>query len=262
MEITNKNIVAQLYTLRDFCKDEESFKRSMERVAAIGYGGVQVSGVGYKDAEGIRRICDENGLDIVVTHCPFTEFAGNANFEKLVEKHQIFGCKYPGIGSMPGEFFPHTFEGYASFGQKLGHIAEKLSKYDMHLVYHNHDFEFRRFNGRLAHQIIFDYAGDKLQAEIDTFWVTAGGAEPSSYIRNFKDRLDVIHFKDYGIGEDNKRQMREVGEGNENWPAILEACRYANVKYFAVEQDNCNGADPFECLETSYKNLSAMLGVK
>ena len=93
MEITNKNIVAQLYTLRDFCKTEEDFKRSMEKVAAIGYGGVQVSGGGYKDAEGIRRICDENGLDIVVTHCPFTEFAGNANFEKLVEKHQIFGCK-------------------------------------------------------------------------------------------------------------------------------------------------------------------------
>lgn len=262
MELTRKNIVAQLYTLREHCKTPEELEATLERVAAIGYGGVQVSGIAVKDAELIRSLCDRNGLDIVVTHFPFTDFTGKANFERLVEKHRIYGCKYAGIGSMPGEIFPQTFEGFASFGQKLGQIAEKLSREDMHLVYHNHDFEFRRFNGKTAHEIIFEYAGDKLQAEIDTFWVAAGGAEPSEYISRFKDRLDVIHYKDYDIGPDGKRRMREVGEGNLNWPAIIKASLEAGVKYYAVEQDDCNGEDPFACLTVSFKNLTDMLGIK
>jgi hypothetical protein len=30
------------------------------------------------------------------------------------------------------------------------------------------------------------------------------------------------------------------------------------VKWYLVEQDNCNGLDPFDCVERSLKNLKAM----
>ena len=37
---------AQLYTVRDFMKNEEDFARTMDKIAAIGYKYVQVSGIG------------------------------------------------------------------------------------------------------------------------------------------------------------------------------------------------------------------------
>jgi sugar phosphate isomerase/epimerase len=55
----------------------------------------------------------------------------------------------------------------------------------------------------------------------------------------------------------NQQIMAEVGEGNLNWPAILDACREANVEWYAVEQDHCQ-RDPFESLAISYRNLSGM----
>jgi sugar phosphate isomerase/epimerase len=51
--------------------------------------------------------------------------------------------------------------------------------------------------------------------------------------------------------------MAEVGEGNLNWPAILSACKEANVRWYAVEQDVCQ-RDPFESLAISYRNLHEM----
>jgi sugar phosphate isomerase/epimerase len=68
--------------------------------------------------------------------------------------------------------------------------------------------------------------------------------------------MPVIHLKDMTI-LNNQQTMAEVGEGNLNWPAILDACRAAGVQWYAVEQDICQ-RDPFESLAISYKNLSAM----
>jgi sugar phosphate isomerase/epimerase len=62
------------------------------------------------------------------------------------------------------------------------------------------------------------------------------------------------------LAEDGKREQRfaEIGEGNLNWPAILEAAETGCVEYLLVEQDNCYGRDPFESLAISYNNLKAM----
>jgi sugar phosphate isomerase/epimerase len=68
--------------------------------------------------------------------------------------------------------------------------------------------------------------------------------------------MPVIHLKDMQM-LDGAPAMAEVGEGNLNWPAILSACRTAQVEWCAVEQDICQ-RDPFESLRISYENLTAM----
>jgi len=49
----------------------------------------------------------------------------------------------------------------------------------------------------------------------------------------------------------------EVGEGNLNWPAILDACKEAGVRWHIVEQD-ISQRDPFESLAISLRNLNKM----
>jgi sugar phosphate isomerase/epimerase len=90
--------------------------------------------------------------------------------------------------------------------------------------------------------------------------VQHGGADPAAWIRGLKNRMPVIHLKDMVMmNADNGVQqfMAEVGEGNLNWQAILDACREADVEWYAVEQDICQ-LDPFESLAISYRNLQAM----
>jgi sugar phosphate isomerase/epimerase len=55
----------------------------------------------------------------------------------------------------------------------------------------------------------------------------------------------------------SQQLMAEVGEGNLNWPAILDACRAAGVRWYIVEQDTCQ-RDPFDSLAISLRNLHGM----
>ena len=53
------------------------------------------------------------------------------------------------------------------------------------------------------------------------------------------------------------QKMCEVGAGNLNWPAILEVCKAAGVKWYLIERDD-GDLDPFESLRISLENLNAM----
>jgi sugar phosphate isomerase/epimerase len=88
---------------------------------------------------------------------------------------------------------------------------------------------------------------------LDTYWVQAGGGSPAAWLLKLKNRVDVIHIKDM-CWKDGKFLMCEVMEGNLDWPAIIQAGNAAGVKYAMVEQDDCYGKDPFECLKTSFEN--------
>jgi len=94
------------------------------------------------------------------------------------------------------------------------------------------------------------------KAELDTYWIQHGGGSPVAWINKLSDRSPIIHFKDMMI-VDGKQIFAEVGEGNLDWPGIIEACENAGTEWYIVEQDTCQ-RDPFESLEISFNNLKAM----
>ena len=92
-------IGAQLFTLRTFMQNECDIRRSLKKVAEIGYKTVQISAIGPIDPHVLRDICDENGLKIVLTHNPEARILGDT--DALIKEHDILGCDYIGIGAMP-----------------------------------------------------------------------------------------------------------------------------------------------------------------
>ena len=56
----------------------------------------------------------------------------------------------------------------------------------------------------------------------------------------------------------NTIEFAEVGEGNLDMPAIMEAGLESGAQYFFVEQDDPYGRDPFECLESLANHLRKM----
>ena len=92
--------------------------------------------------------------------------------------------------------------------------------------------------------------------EIDTYWIQHGGANPVTWLRALRERMHVVHLKDMAM-EGGKQLYAEVGEGNLEWEAILEACRQADIEWYIIEQDTCQ-RDPFESLKISLDNLRQM----
>ena len=160
---------------------------------------------------------------------------------------------------MPEEYRTSK-EGYQAFAKRLLRLG-KLADHGLQFIYHNHHFEFIKFDGVLGMDILLEESDpEAFDFEIDTFWVQVGGCNPVDWINKVKGRMQVGHLKDIAIDQNWKAVMAEVGEGNLNWQDIIDACIKNNVEWVAVEQDICQ-RDPFESLEISLNNLNK-LGLK
>jgi sugar phosphate isomerase/epimerase len=247
-------VIAQLYTLREYLKTNEDVFQTFKSVKSMGYNAVQVSGTAV-DPVVIREAADKEGLKICVTHIPFNTLS--TDMEMVIKQHKLYGCKYVGIGSMPNEYRVSK-EGYIKFAKEASEYGRILRDNGLQLIYHNHNFEFTKFDGILGMDILFQETDpDAVHFEIDSYWVQAGGCDPVEWIKKMAGRMAVVHFKDMAIDASGKQLMAEVGEGNLNWKAIIEACNEIGAEWCAVEQDVCY-RNPFESLEISLKNLKDM----
>lgn len=246
-------IGAQLYTLREYLKTPKDIAESLKKVREIGYEAVQISGMGPIDVEELKKILDGEGLTVCITHLPFQRLQNE--IEEVIREHKILECKYVAVGSMPLEY--RDEEGFIRFAKEATAVGKRLAEAGLVFGYHNHSFEFEKFNGKIGLELLFEQSDPRyVTAELDTYWIQHGGADPITWIRKLAGRLPVIHLKDMGV-IDGKQAMTEVGEGNLNWPGILEACKDSGVQWYVVEQDICQ-RDPFESLAISFKNLKQM----
>jgi len=246
-------LAAQLYTVRDFTNTPTEIATTMKKVKQLGYDAVQCSALGAIDAHELKRIVDGEGLTICATHTDYERMRDEP--QAVIDEHNLWGCKHAAIGGLPQEY--RSAEGYARFAKEASEVAKRLAEGGLTFSYHNHSFELERFNGRTGLEILYEDSDPKyFNSELDTYWIQHGGGDPAAWIRKLKGRADIVHLKDMAM--DGRTQLfAEVGEGNLNWPAILDACKEAGVEWYIVEQDTCQ-RDPFESLGISLRNLKEM----
>ncbi|MBQ4073626.1 MAG: sugar phosphate isomerase/epimerase [Clostridia bacterium] len=249
-------IGAQLFTLRTYLQNEKDLGRALERVARIGYTTVQLSGLGSIPAKTVRHLCDENGLQIVLTHNPEHRFLNQ--IDVLIEEHQIYGCKYVGLGMMSEKYHqPHWLP---CFGEDFYAPAQRLKEAGMRFMYHNHAFEFARMSdGRTLMDHLLDmFPADVMGITADTYWLQFAGIDVKKWLSEHAERLPCVHLKDMTVAGFENR-MTAVGEGNLDFAGIMDILDHSGVtEYALVEQDHCYGLSPFDCMEKSYRHLNTL----
>jgi len=248
-------IGAQLYTVREFCQTADDLDYTLGRIAAIGYEYVQVSGVGQDiTAHEIRSLCDKHALAIPLTHPNPARVRGDTGV--IIEEHKTLGCTHIGIGCMPQEYMGCA-EGVRRFIVDYMPAAKELAVAGMRLHYHNHHFEFEKFDGKLVIETLMEGFPAELMGFIpDTYWIQAGGGDVVLWLSRLAGRMPTAHLKDMGV-RDKKAHMCEVLDGNLNWPAIFEAFKKGGTEYLFVEQDSDFAVGAVESLERSFNNLTA-----
>ncbi len=242
-------IGAQLYTTREQCKTLEGFAETLKKVADIGYTTVQVSGTCPYEAPWLREQLDKNGLSCVLTHIPVPRLTKET--AQVIADHHHFGCEHIGLGWYP---FSEEGEDYAHFLRTFLPVAEQICDGGRYFMYHNHDQEFKRMGDKIIlEKLAEDVPADAMGFTLDTFWIQAGGGDPAQWVERLAGRVPCIHLKDFAYG----RKMAVVGEGNINFDRVFRAAEAAGTRYMLVEQDDCNGEDPIECLRRSYRYLTA-----
>lgn len=251
-----KGIVgAQLYTVREFTQTFDDLQESLKKVAKAGYTAVQISGIGPIDPKDVAKLMEDNGLAVVATHMGWPRFLNE--LDAVIEEHKIWKCPHPAIGGLPKDYF--TVDGIKRFRDELAPIAERLAAEGMDFSYHNHNHELAKHGGKTWLSMLYEeIPGSMLKAEIDTYWIQAGGADPALWVEKCAGREPLLHLKDMIVTPEREQRFAEIGEGNLNWPRILDVANKSGVEYYLVEQDRTYDRDPFESLAISYRNLKAM----
>ncbi len=244
-------IGAQFYTLREFCKTTEELAESLKKVADIGYEYVQISGTCGYDAQWLNEQLKKNGLSCVLTHTAPARITDDT--VAVAKEHDVLGCKYVGLGHYKVNFAEG--ETPADFMKKYKNAAQVLKENGKYFMYHNHAHEFMKVDGKTILQHFAEGMDkDIMGFTLDTYWIQKAGADPALWIEKLSGRVPCIHLKD----QDYEGKMAVVGEGNINFDRVFTAAQKAGTDFMLVEQDECYGENPFECLKRSYNNLKTM----
>lgn len=247
-----------LYTLRDHFKTRDDALRSLDKIAAIGYRSIQVSGIDPTlfTEEELLNATRERGLSICATHEPSDRIRKEP--EKVIERLKKLGVRYTAYPSPVGVDMADEGQVTELIGD-LDNAGRLFQEAGLVLCYHNHHLEFYRQGERTVLQRIYEETNPShLQGELDTFWVQAGGASILQWIDRLKGRLPLLHLKDYRLNQQLEREFAEIGHGNMDFPAIISAAEKAGCEHFIVEQDTCPG-DPFDSIAKSLSYIQDSL---
>ncbi len=226
-------VALQVYSVREDA--EADFVKVMQDVKEMGYDGVELAGLYGHKPEEIRDILKNIGLIPISAHVPYQEII--ENIEETIHKYTIIGCKFVAIPYLL-EQDRYGSKSYEAFLKNIPAIAEACKKDDITLLYHNHDFEFKKTNeGKYVLDDLYQtFSKSQLQVELDTCWTKIAGEEPVAYMKKYAGRLPIVHLKDYSNSD--PVEFCAVGHGLQDIPSILEQAVLGESQWVIVEQDS------------------------
>jgi sugar phosphate isomerase/epimerase len=241
----------QLYTVRDMAAKD--FAGTMKKVAGVGYKRVELAGYGSaKDAKSAKQALDDAGLKAVSGHFAIDLLENKP--DQVMEDAMTLG-----IDTVVCPFLPEDrrkdANGYEATAKVLQRAAEQLHGQGIILGYHNHNFEFQKYDGKYGIEILMENTPRHLVcAEVDVYWVKFADVDPVEFINKLGDRVRALHLKDM---KQDKR-FAPVGTGIIDFKAVLAAAEKNGVRWGIVEQDNTFNTAPLEAIKTSLENLKKL----
>ena len=247
---SKKRIGLQLYSIHS---DMGNVDASLKKVADAGYTVVETLGSPNcfgMDAAAFKAVCDKYGLSIVSTHTsigmdPNNEAGVMAQWRKVFEGLKTMGAKYcviPGFGL--GRDLKEL-KAVCDYFNKVGKLGKE---YGIMLGYHNHAHEYEVREGECVWEYMIENTDPEyVFFQMDVYWTTRAGKDPVAYLKQYPDRIKMLHIKDdFVIGE----------SGKIDFEAIYKQFYKNGYKDFVVEQEGAAGNSQAERLTNMWNGVT------
>lgn len=249
----------QLYTVRDAIS--EDLEKTFERLAGLGFTKLEIYGYNGtffgKTRNEFQSILKNTGLKVISSHHTTGILHHDRgtllnNWEQSVQDLHSLGAEY----MVCSYLFPEerTVGNYRKLPEMLNQAGEMTRQADIQFAYHNHDFEFEKFDGSdTVYDFILKHSSAELvKMELDLYWMTKAGMNPSVYFEKHPKRFPLWHVKDMKAGSED---FAEIGNGTIDFKKIFEGREKAGLKYWFLEQDSSD-KDMFESIKISEKYIA------
>ncbi|MEH7381426.1 sugar phosphate isomerase/epimerase [Bacillus sp. JJ1533] len=235
---------------------EEDFLGTIQKVASLGYEGIQFAGFYNTPAETVKRLLAEKEMVVAGAHVGIDQLLHD-ELEKTFEYHQTLGNDLIICPSLPREM-RQTADDYKKTAETLNQIGEACKKAGFMFGYHNHDFEFTTFGNETGFELLFNETDPQfVKMELDCYWASFAGQNPLEIIKTYKDRVVSLHMKDMKM-VNGKKMGTEIGKGQLDFDSLIKAGKEYGIEWFTVEQEEFEG-DPFESLAFNVNALKQLI---
>jgi sugar phosphate isomerase/epimerase len=255
--VLNKNIGLQLYSLRNIIgKDITGI---IAKVATIGYKEVETYGYSVKDkfwgldAKAFSNLLKQNGLTAPSGHYGMDNFIAGKNSDELkayIEAANVLGSEYVTVPYLDASL-RKTADDFKKVAEKLNEAATLCKAADLKLAYHNHNFEFTKFDNTTGYEILLAGTDKNLvDFEMDLYWVARSGIDPVALFKAHPHRFTMWHIKD--MDKKNHDVNTEIGQGEINFKTIFAEAKLAGVKHYFIEHEFNYKPDELGSIKTSF----------
>ena len=241
-----KPISVQLYSLR--AELAQGADAVLERLAAIGYRGVEPFSLLGKKPEALRAQVEALGMTVSSSHHPW---ANRASVAEVVDTVGALGL-HRAAGGFSAEDFK-DLDAVKRTADTINTLIDALARHGVELFLHNHWWEFAPIDGTLGYHHIAERC-PRVQFEVDTYWAANFGAVDAAVeVARVKDRAPLLHIKDGPLVQGEAHVA--VGDGRMDVPAIINAADPDVLEWVIVELDACE-TDMMTAVERSYRYLT------
>lgn len=232
----------QMYSIRTV---EGTLLEKLEKVAAMGYDGVEFAGYDGFDAPTLKAKLDEVGMICMGSHTGWDLFVND--LDNQIAFHKILNAEYINCpGARPEIADDATdeekVEAWKQLAAKMNEVGKKVTEAGMGFCYHNHSFEFLPIGntGLCPEEIIFDNTDPKyVKVELDTCWIENTGRKSIEFMDKYADAMELLHIKELTAVGDPTAKI--IGQGCIDFPAILAKGKEVGVKELIIEHEGLEG---------------------
>jgi sugar phosphate isomerase/epimerase len=271
---------AQLFAIQG--ELEQDLDGTLREIARIGYSEVEAANLPSKAAAtALKRALDRAGL-----RCRSAQFVTPvllADISCSIEIAQALGVEYM-ISSTPWVTDPSrrkssadpqrdfldlmqslTLDDWKWNAEQFNRIGEQVRQAGLQFGYHNHGFDFRISDGKIAFEELLRLTDpDCVAIEMDCGWVVNAGYDPVDFLQRYPDRVQLLHLKDIETKEPTTEfdiRSVAVGSGAIDWQSVLVAAQATGVAGYFVELEPPFARPPMEQLAASHAFLRSITGM-
>lgn len=262
-----KHVGLQLYTLREALKTDvrgvvkQVSDAGYEKLETFSYSDGKIFGMKSKE---FSDYVSSLGMKITSGHYgtgqtrPEVKGTLTNDWERAVSDAKESGLDFMIIAYLQKEE-RKSMDDYKKVCGLINKGAEVCQKYGLRLGYHNHDFEFEKFDNQVAYDVMLQQLDPKLVSlEMDLFWTIYAGVDPLAYFAKYPGRFEQWHVKD--MDKSDRKKNAIVGTGSIDYKALFASAQQAGLKNFYVEHDTFPASStPLDCMREDIKNLNKIL---
>jgi len=249
-----------------------------EKYAKMGYKAMdsEISRVEGDKAENLKRFTGL-GLKCLSSWLPdMHELVKDPDKIKQIAEN----CKYYDVDNVTiggSNVISSFWMGYGNNGsydsmmkdiEAMDKLVDLFGKEDIALMYHNHYQEFTvEYKGVSVMDYYLTQIDQRLRLKLDVGWVYVGGLDPVEYMEKTKERIGLLHVKDftemiqprYLNGDESEANtdfgFTAVGTGMLDLKGIFKKAIEIGIEYAIVEQDRVRHLNWEDALLCAYLNM-------